>query len=274
MGDEALFLAVLEAGSFSAAARALGASQSTVSRGIAALERRAGVRLFVRRGTHAEPTAAALRLRAVALAARGAATAFERALEASSEAAAGLVRLSTAPELAAHLLAPRLAQLRARFPAVQLELVGEARLADVAAGEADLALRVAAPKSPELIQRRVGILRYRVYGTARAWKHDDHFVGYDAAHALLPEAVWTREHAGTTVATLGPPAAVAAACAAGLGLALLPEGLAAPNLVGSPDVKLARAMFLVQHRDLARTAKNRAVADWVVWAWADAERAA
>jgi len=183
------FLATAEAGSLSAAARALGLTQPTLGRQIAALERELGVVLFERagRGLVLTPTAQDLlehvgamgeAARRLALAATG-----------RSQVVEGPIRLTASEVYAAHVLPPIIARLRALHPAITVELLATNRTADLLRREADIAIRNFAPREPELIARKLGEDHGRAYatpnylnrlGNPRSWQDlaEADFVGF------------------------------------------------------------------------------------------------
>jgi len=136
-------LAVMRAGSFTAAADELVLAQSTVSAHLAELEKLAGTPLFERGRAGAAPTAAGRRL---AEGARQILDEVEHAFRSASEAAArpsGTVTLSAPESMCAYLLVPVVQLLRRRHPDLQpvLQPAGTAAaLADLDARRADLAL--------------------------------------------------------------------------------------------------------------------------------------
>ncbi len=183
------FLAVLDAGSLTGAARALGAQQPTLSRHVAELEAQLGAPLFERTGRGVAPTAAALAIadaarrmhdgaerlgaarvlrdgdearQAAALGVRRAqrrAWTFERlgrALVRRREATTGTVRITTSQVAAAWLLPPVLARLRQEEPGVQVELVASNALSNLLRREADIAVRMLRPTQGSLVARKLG----------------------------------------------------------------------------------------------------------------------
>lgn len=112
---------VLEAGSFAAAARELGYTQSAVSQHIAELERAAGQRLLERRPVRA--TDAGLVALRAARAAGEAIAAAETELRALREGDAGSVRLGAFASAASALAAPAIATFAGDHPAVDVTLV-------------------------------------------------------------------------------------------------------------------------------------------------------
>jgi DNA-binding transcriptional LysR family regulator len=149
--DIRLFLAVAEGGSVSAAARALRIAQPTVSRRLAILEHRVGERLFLRAATGVRLTAAGDKLLGPARKMAEWAGEVNRAAAAGDARVTGLVRVTAAPFVAAHLLAPLAGRLAQEHPGLRLEVVAATAYLDLARGEADLALRNAAAGTPELL---------------------------------------------------------------------------------------------------------------------------
>lgn len=266
--DLRVLLAIADGRTLTAAAKQLGVSQPTMGRRLAALESSVGARLFVRTKTgHAlTPEGAMLREVASELARRVAG--IERgALH--GRGAAGLVRIAVTETTAGQLVDLALGALRAEHPELELELVTGNVLADLAAGEVDLAVRLVPPEGGRVVARKLGSQRYALYGAPaylarrRAPKSADEL----GTHAILlptrelargPEAAWlTRVAANATIAlrTNSLPL-VARAAAAGHGLGVLPEpvGDAHRGLRRALELPrtIARDVYLVQHED-ART---------------------
>jgi DNA-binding transcriptional LysR family regulator len=150
------FLGVLQRGSLSGAARALGITQPTVGRHIAALEAAFGVALFTRSQTGLVPTEAALDIRSYAEAMSSTAAALRRAVSSPGEGIKGIVRVSASEMVGVEVLPPVIARLRQAHPALTVELVITNRVQDLLRREADIAVRMARPRQQMLIARRVG----------------------------------------------------------------------------------------------------------------------
>lgn len=150
------FLAVLDAGSLTGAARALGAQQPTLSRHVAELEAQLGAPLFERTGRGVAPTAAALAIADAARRMHDGAERLGRALVRRREATTGTVRITTSQVAAAWLLPPVLARLRQEEPGVQVELVASNALSNLLRREADIAVRMVRPTQGSLIARKLG----------------------------------------------------------------------------------------------------------------------
>ena len=155
------FLGVLREGSLSGAARALGVAQPTVGRHVAALEAALGLVLFTRSQTGLLPTEAAFALRPHAQAMESTAAALERAasgLRDGVEAAAGTVRISVSEVVGVEVMPAIVAGLAWRHPALKVELVLSNRVQDLLQREADIAVRMTAPRQEQLVARRVGAI--------------------------------------------------------------------------------------------------------------------
>ncbi|MDP3415953.1 LysR family transcriptional regulator [Falsiroseomonas sp.] len=173
------FLATAEAGSLSAAARALGLTQPTLGRQIAALERDLGVALFERagRGLVLTPTAGAL-LEHVRMMG-DAAGRLALAATGQSQRIEGPIRITATEACAAHILPPIIARLRAAHPGITVEIRAINRTADLLRREADIAIRNFDPREPELIARKVGEDRGRPYATPGYLANLGHPRGWD-----------------------------------------------------------------------------------------------
>ncbi len=138
-----VFLAVLDAGSFSAAARALGRVPSAVSMAIANLEAELDLALFERVGREPVPTAAA---RALEPQARAIASGLRQIEAHALSLHAGLersLRLAVASGLLSFAWDRPLAAIAAAYPALEVAVVSgpqDAMLGLLYAGEVDLAL--------------------------------------------------------------------------------------------------------------------------------------
>ncbi|MEO0497333.1 MAG: LysR family transcriptional regulator [Pseudomonadota bacterium] len=145
------FLATAETGSFSAAARALGLTQPSISRQVAALEARLGVTLFQRIGKSLVISETGLALLDDARAMGGAADRLALVSTGRSDAVEGLVSISANEAVAVHLLPPILVDLRRKAPELRIEVICSSALSDLRRGEADIAIRHVRPEEPELV---------------------------------------------------------------------------------------------------------------------------
>ncbi len=159
------FLATAEHGSFSAAARATDSTQPTVGRQVTALEEELGVVLFERVGRGLVLTPTGLELVEHARAMGEAALSLSRVAAGQSLSLDGPVCISASEIISTYLLPPILADIRARHPGIQLEIVATNQTSDLARREADIALRNYRPQEPDLVARKVRHDQAYLYAT-------------------------------------------------------------------------------------------------------------
>lgn len=158
------FVRVAELGGFSAAARALGASQPAVSRQVADLEARLKARLVQRSPTGIALTGEGRAFLEAARAALDAADAAMAGVGAARGEVEGHVRLGCSVAFGRLQVVPRLGGLLARHPGLSVELVLSDGMADLVLDGLDLALRIGLVTDPELVVRRIGLTRRVVVG--------------------------------------------------------------------------------------------------------------
>ncbi len=150
----ALFVRTVESGSFSKAARESGLTQPSVSRAIAALERRLGVKLLVRTTRQVSATEAGEALLARA---RDALLAVDEAEGAARGAdhLSGVLRIALPPGYGAWRIAPLLPGFIARHPQLKIDLMMSDRFENLIAEGADLALRIGDLPDSTFIARKI-----------------------------------------------------------------------------------------------------------------------
>ncbi len=160
-----VFVKVVEAGSFSGAARLLGMPTTTVSARIARLEERLGVTLIRRttRRMHVTDAGRAYYEHCVeALLALGAG---EERLLAGSREPSGVLRMTAASDAMQMVLAPMVARYLAAYPKAAVELVITSRTLDLLAERLDLAMRASPMPDSSLHSRKVGTGRLGLFAT-------------------------------------------------------------------------------------------------------------
>ena len=283
--DQRIFLAVLEEGSLSAAARRLGLSHPTVRSRIEALERELGTVLFTRSVNGLTPTETAETLRDPARAMAMASDLFVRQASAPDGEIAGIVRISVPEFMGVEVIPAMLARLRTEHPGIRIELSLSNAPADLLAQEVDVAVRTVTPKQEALVARKVasiplGLFASRAYIARRGAPADvseiaNHdIIGPDRNRADLAIAAILAERLGGTLSrdrfvlrTDSHPAQIAATRAGvGIGIAQVPVGESDPNLVRIlPEVEVTVIdTWIVTHENLARVPRVRAVFDSLV----------
>lgn len=190
------FLAVAESGSLSQAARALGLSQPTLGRHIAGMEAALGLTLFTRQPRGLTPTEAAEALLPHARAMREAAASLAVAAAGRDAVLEGTVRLTASRIVAFHLLPAMLADLRAKHPGIDVELLPSDTSENLHYREADIALRMYRPTQENVVTRHLTDLPMALYAThdliarqGRPQTIEDmltmDFVGFDRSDLIL-----------------------------------------------------------------------------------------
>jgi DNA-binding transcriptional LysR family regulator len=190
------FIAVMDAGSVSAAARATRGHQPTISRHLAELEAQLGVALFERTGRGVTPTAAGLEVLPAARRMQAAAEALARSVTRGREATRGTVRIAASQVVATWLLPPLVAEFQRAEPQIAIEIVSSNAVQNLLRREADIAVRMVRPDQGSLIARKLGEVGIGAYahadylaemGTPRT--PDDlarhRLIGYDRDDAIL-----------------------------------------------------------------------------------------
>ncbi|GHC44079.1 LysR family transcriptional regulator [Neogemmobacter tilapiae] len=160
-----IFHAVADAGSLTHAGDVLHLSQSAVSRQIRALEESLSVTLFHRhaRGLILTEQGELLFEATQAMVKRLDATAAR--IRDSEDEVFGELRVTTTMGFGTLWLAPRLAKLYAKFPALKIDLMLEERVLDLPMREADVAIRMKEPSQADLIRKRLMQIRMRLYAS-------------------------------------------------------------------------------------------------------------
>lgn len=269
--DLRFLLAVADAGSTLAAARALGVNQSTVQRRLTELEARLGQRLVERLPSGYRLTDLGLAVLPQARAAAEAIQGFAQAVHDKSRTERGVVRV-TCPEPIAFRLnqSGLLDRFHAANPGLKVEFVLSDKYVDLTKGEADVALRSGDTEDGVLVGRKIAdslwaIFASRDYVAAHGAPQS---VSDLAGHPLIGfEESMTRHRTVLWLLEVAPGATYAArntsvlgliyAAKAGVGVAPLPMSLgdAEPDLlrVFGPVPELTRPWRILAHPDQRHT---------------------
>jgi DNA-binding transcriptional LysR family regulator len=165
LNDMALFVEVIKANSFRGAAEAVGLPNSTVSRRIAELERRIGLRLLNRTTRRIELTEGGRlyyeRCRRIVDEARLAHEEISDLVDNPS----GLIRLSMPIDFGVVYLAPLLAEFAERYPLIQFDLDLTPKRLDLIRDPVDLVIRIGALPDSQLIARPLGTLQRNLFAS-------------------------------------------------------------------------------------------------------------
>lgn len=274
--DLRFFLTLSRHGTLSAAAKVLHVSQSTVGRRLNALEATLAVRLLNRTPEGYVPTLAGEEVRRKAERLEAEALSLERDVTGRDTRLRGLVRVTCAETLAAHVLAPSFALLHSRHPDIMIELIPNPRELSLAMREADISLRMRQPEQHDLVVRRIGGIAFGIYATPE-YLRDQGTLDFDdgcAGHRLITQlddiqemtqSAWLTDMASRATVVLQTSSHEAAVLAAanGGGLACLARfrGDGEPRLtrIPVPTEPPSADILLLVHRDNRDTPRIRVV---------------
>lgn len=161
------FLVTAEEGSLSAAARALGLTQPTLSRQVAGVEEALGVTLFERAPRALLLTQAGTELLEHFRSMGDAANRISVAATGQSQTVTGTVAIACTNGMATYYLPPILKELRTRAPELQIEIIASNEVSDLRRREADIAIRHARPQDENLIAKRLGDTSAQLYASSQ-----------------------------------------------------------------------------------------------------------
>lgn len=275
------FLVTAEEGSLSAAARALGLAQPTLSRQVEALQRDLGVILFERFGRGLELTPAGVQLlEHVRIMGQGA-MALSIAAQGQSDDVTGPVTITASDADAGLWLPPILQKLRALEPGLTIRVRADNTASDLMRREADIAIRNFRPKEPDLIARQITDTRAAFYASEAYLAKSGQITtqeDWESANLILPGNTSDFLKAFQAIGLPVTPNSVAYESSSYLAMwEMVRQGLG----VGILDARLAdkergiaRAthdavgipfpIWLVAHRDILTNARLRFVFDFLV----------
>jgi LysR family transcriptional regulator, glycine cleavage system transcriptional activator len=270
---------------FTYAGAELGMTHSAVSQHMRKLERTFGTALFVRRGLEMQPSPAAMKLaEAYRLASRLVETAVA---DVSAGPTASQLTVSMMPSMASLWLMPRMAELKGDLPDVTLNVRTSRELADIEAGEADLAIRFGDGDWPRLTARR--LFEEEVFPVCSPAFAEEHSLAEPADLARAPliwpdtpdwsvwfDAVGVAAPQPAHILRVDHAELALEAAAAGLGAALVRQDLAAGHLASGRLVRPFRqtaktglGCYLVWRAASPREGAIRRLGDWIEKALAD-----
>ncbi|WP_424964535.1 LysR family transcriptional regulator [Dinoroseobacter sp. S375] len=274
------FLTVADEGSLSAAARALGQTQPTISRQIAAFETALDATLFERTGRSVALTPFGVELLDHVRAMAAGADMVSLAAMGQSQSVAGQVRITASELLSAFVLPPILREIRDLAPLLEVDIVADNGIRDLARREADIAIRHVRPEQPNLLTRRLRAETMRFYashsyldaqGMPDMASLGDHqiisYVEADRMLGYLRPAGFDLTRANVRFTTSSQYTALELA-RAGLGVIILPVRMAAtlPDLreVLGDMAPFEVPTWLVTHQEMKTSRRIRLVFDHLV----------
>lgn len=253
------FIRVVDTGSFSAAARQTNVGQPAVSKLIAQLEERLGVRLITRTTRGLSTTEAGQRFYERAMRALEEADEAELAARGAGRGLTGRLRISAATTFARLHIMPRLPVFLAEHPELDLEVIMDDRVIDMVEEGVDVSLRMGDLQDSTATARKLAVGRRSLVATpayldrAGVPQTPADVAGHDAVvYTHYNARNWTFRHAagGEASVSVGGRLRVTAA-----------EGLRAAVLA---DIGLAVASDWMFTRELASGAVVRVLEDWAL----------
>jgi DNA-binding transcriptional LysR family regulator len=280
--DLRYFLALARKGSLSGAARDLKTTQPTMGRRLAAFEAKLGALLFHRTPTGLRLTEAGDAILHFAVTMDEAAIAAERVAMGRDAGLQGTVRVTAPNFFGPHILSEHIGRFCSEHPTIAVDLITDARLANLARREADMAFRLRRFEQDDIYQTKVGELPFALYAAPsylqrcgppdfeRGGAGSDTVVMDQTAIEPIAETFWLNEtlpHAKARFRSNNRDGQAAAA-AAGAGLVCLPCRLGDvwPGLtrIDTPTPVPAREVWLGMHADTRKVPRVRALADYLV----------
>lgn len=253
--EAAVFVKVVQAGSFSAAARQLGLPTSTVSTRVSRLERRLGVTLLQRTTRRLHLTEAGTAYYQHASLGLGHMLEAEAAIDEARKQPQGKLKVTAPADMGDSLLAGLIERTQREFPALSLELLLTDRYIDLVAEGVDVAIRTGTLRDSSLIAKPLGTIRWALFASR---EYLDHAPPLDEpqqlhAHACVQFTPMGRDawdlsngHHSLTIPLTGHIVAnsigvVRAMALNGQGVALLPTFVCKPGLVTGELVQVLPA---------------------------------
>jgi len=274
-------LAVLEEGSLSGAARALGLTQPTVGRHIEALEQALGTSLFVRNQSGLSPTIAALAMKPYAESLRATESALLRSVSAEASEVKGAVRVTASEVMGVEILPALLTGLRQSHPGLSIELQISNHTQDLLKRDADIAIRNTEPLQDALIARRAGTIslglfahadyltRYGMPASMEALK-DHSLIGFDREFPYIRALQKRYPYIQRASFSLRADSDLVqfSAIRQGYGIGICQEGLARQHQhlqrVLSDEFQIDFPVWVVMHEDLRSSQRYQTTFDHLV----------
>lgn len=229
-------LALVRGGTLAHAGDRLGQNASTVFRNLQRIERGLSAPLFVRTRSGYEASDMALTLAEQAEHIEAALATSRAATRQQPAEVVGTVRLTTTDTLLHGVIAPALALLRPKHPALEFELHTGNELASLTRRDADIAVRVTPRPPAYLVGRKLGVIQVALYAAAHSHltslddveREATPWVAPDDALPEHPSVLWRRKHMPRAIAQYRVASILTAAhlVQLGLGVGILPLFLA------------------------------------------------
>jgi len=268
--DLRFFLALCREGSATGAGRMLGVNHTTVARRIRALEDNLGTRLFDPSRDGYDMTQAAEDMYEHARRMEEITQAIDRDIFGQDAELKGPLKLTIAHDVAERLVIPWLREFQGAYPCIDLDLLTTTGLVDLAAREADIALRLTARPPDYLIGREVLPIRHGVYGSPDYFRDRDGRARVILFRGGEERPEWVQQHFpdAEIAMRVDDVGTMALAVANKIGLARM------PCYVGDTELSIRRldleltpstwGIWILSHVDLRSTARVRVAREFLI----------
>jgi len=159
------FLAVIDKGSLTGAAKLLSSTQPTVGRHIEQLEIQLGKVLFERTGRGLKPTPAALVIAESARLMQSEADDLARAIQRAGNSSRAFVRVAASRQVALQILPMLIEKTQHKAPDIDIGIVASDEISNLLRRDADIAIRNIRPQQASLIAKKVSDTRVQAYAS-------------------------------------------------------------------------------------------------------------
>lgn len=267
-----MFLAVAEGGTVRAASQALDVNHATIIRGVGRLEEKLDAKLFDKLTTGYRLTDAGSDIVELAAQMATASSQIEARIFGRDQSVSGHLRFTLPISLATDLLMPTLADFRASYPDIALEIIGSSSISNLGNREADVALRVViggATPPDTLYGAKLGELYFGLYVRSDYSKATKPFAWLLGLDESIPLDWSPRDgiEMSTVPIRFAEMRSQFEAVRVGMGIASLPcfQGDADPLLIRVPGgpITLVGDIWLLTHADTRRTKRVRLLCDHI-----------
>ena len=274
------FLAAADAGSMTAAAKALDSNQPTVGRHIDALELALGIKLFQRSVKGLSLTDEGRYIYEQSQQIHNTIVKINRSAQGAKETVSGKVRLSVPEGLSIEVLTPMLNDFYQLYPQIKLIFNVSHTTANITQGEADVAVRLFRPEESDLVVKYLGEMKMGLFASEKYKEthglpnklsdlKQHKVITYDDQLSILPENQWLLEHSDKSKSILSSDSTInrLKATIAGVGISIQPLIMQKSNselcqLFSKVPIP-SHKVWLVYHKDLRHMMRIRAVVDFI-----------
>ena len=277
--DLRFFLELQRSGRLLSAAKRLNTTHSTVARHIESIEKSLGTPLFVQhaQGYELTPSGQALLKHAEAME-NVALLAQEEITQAITPL--GKIRLGVTEGIGIMFFTPRMSELFARYPGLEVELVAVPRFVSILNREAEISIHLERPNADLLITRKLTDYRLALYASQsyldrapplrnREDLARHSWIGYVDDLLFSQELLFLNSFCRAPNVAFRSTSVIAqqTAARAGLGIAVLPNYMARhdPALVRVlPNETIQRSYWICTRRELHKSVRLRVVWDYLL----------